>query len=320
MHVKIADFGLATRPGNARWKTFHNVWHSELYFSRDRHENITWLGSWCWSLGCMLYTFLVGRPPFDTDAVKSTLDRVIQAEYDLPDHLSPEAKDLIQLLLRKNPKERVALSDIPKHPFMKKRYPVSYKQLPSQNYVEASLDSGQGTMSTEIGLTAGLETTLTQLPDTVLYLVSPLKKFRVTFLNRISIRRSNHLKILRYFLKNLNVIFTMTFTLLHVPPRVELFQRWALLMGIFLKDKLMIWKTLLFIKAEAQNLLFFQIITIKKELLKIALSLFLINALIIITIIVIMLFGVNFKMNTVRIILNTYINTKRVLELFKYLI
>ena len=63
-----------------------------------------------WSLGCMLYTFLVGRPPFDTDAVRSTLNRVITAAFDLPDHLSPEAKDLLQCLLKKNPKERLALS------------------------------------------------------------------------------------------------------------------------------------------------------------------------------------------------------------------
>jgi polo-like kinase 4 len=34
-----------------------------------------------WGLGCMLYTLLVGRPPFDTDAIKSTLTRVVMADY-----------------------------------------------------------------------------------------------------------------------------------------------------------------------------------------------------------------------------------------------
>jgi polo-like kinase 4 len=62
-----------------------------------------------WSLGCMLYTFLVGKPPFDTKAVKSTLNRVILADFELPNHLSEDAKDLIQSLLRKDPKERIAL-------------------------------------------------------------------------------------------------------------------------------------------------------------------------------------------------------------------
>ena len=62
-----------------------------------------------WSLGCMLYTFLVGKPPFDTEAVKSTLNRVIHAEFDLPSHLSEDAKNLIKSLLKKNPKERLSL-------------------------------------------------------------------------------------------------------------------------------------------------------------------------------------------------------------------
>lgn len=59
-----------------------------------------------WSLGCMLYTFLVGRPPFDTEAVKTTLNRVILAEFYLPEHLSNEVKDLLRCLLKKNPQER----------------------------------------------------------------------------------------------------------------------------------------------------------------------------------------------------------------------
>jgi polo-like kinase 4 len=34
-----------------------------------------------WGLGCLLYTLLVGQPPFDTDAVKSTLTKVVMADY-----------------------------------------------------------------------------------------------------------------------------------------------------------------------------------------------------------------------------------------------
>ena len=62
-----------------------------------------------WSVGCMLYTLLVGRPPFDTTGVKSTLNKVIIAEFEMPDHLSVEGQHLIQSLLRKNPKDRILL-------------------------------------------------------------------------------------------------------------------------------------------------------------------------------------------------------------------
>ena len=63
-----------------------------------------------WSVGVMLYTMLVGRPPFDTHGVKNTLNRVISANFDLPIHLSAEARHLIQSLLQKNPKDRIPLN------------------------------------------------------------------------------------------------------------------------------------------------------------------------------------------------------------------
>ena len=66
-----------------------------------------------WSVGCMLYTMLVGRPPFDTHGVRNTLNRVISAEYCIPEQLSPEAKHLIQSLLRKIPAERIPLNSEP---------------------------------------------------------------------------------------------------------------------------------------------------------------------------------------------------------------
>ncbi len=52
---------------------------------------------------------LVGTPPFDTSGVKSTLTKVVMSDYTLPENLSYEAKDLINVMLRKNPMERIKL-------------------------------------------------------------------------------------------------------------------------------------------------------------------------------------------------------------------
>jgi len=49
-------------------------------------------------VGCMFYTLLVGKPPFDTEAIKSTLNKVIIGEYEIPTNLSIEAQDLIQVI------------------------------------------------------------------------------------------------------------------------------------------------------------------------------------------------------------------------------
>ena len=50
-----------------------------------------------WSLGCMFYTMLVGKPPFDTEGAHPTLQRVIAGDYELPSHISDTASNLIQV-------------------------------------------------------------------------------------------------------------------------------------------------------------------------------------------------------------------------------
>lgn len=81
MKVKIADFGLATldHPGGEKHMTLCGTpnYISPEVASRSSHG----LAVDVWGLGCLLYTLLVGRPPFDTDAVKSTLARVVKVDY-----------------------------------------------------------------------------------------------------------------------------------------------------------------------------------------------------------------------------------------------
>lgn len=108
-----------------------------------------------WGLGCLLYTLLVGSPPFDTNGVKSTLTRVVMATYSLPGHLSPEAKDLINALLQKNPKDRISLDQILDHPFIKRSFVSSHfvfgrkrkKNLYQVHSTNLTQDSGIYTMS-----------------------------------------------------------------------------------------------------------------------------------------------------------------------------
>jgi serine/threonine protein kinase len=57
-----------------------------------------------------MYTFLTGKPPFDTDGIRNTLNKVVHAEYEMPSYLSPEAQDLISCLLKKKPPDRIPLN------------------------------------------------------------------------------------------------------------------------------------------------------------------------------------------------------------------
>ena len=121
MKVKIGDFGLATRiqSPSERHVTMCGTpnFISPEVATRSNHG----LEADVWGLGCLLYTLLVGRPPFDTAGVRSTLTKVVMADYHLPEHLglSYEVRDLIENLLKKNPAERIKLRDIPSHPWMR---------------------------------------------------------------------------------------------------------------------------------------------------------------------------------------------------------
>nr|SVE87914.1 EOG090X03P9 [Daphnia similis] len=141
MKIKIADFGLATQLSRPDEKHMTMCGTPNYISPEVATRSSHGFEADVWGLGCLLYTLLVGRPPFDTDAVKSTLTRVVMADYKLPVTMSAEAKDLIQRLLKKNPKERPSLMEVMEHPFMKKR---------NRN----DTDSGLFTMSTVPSLMA----------------------------------------------------------------------------------------------------------------------------------------------------------------------
>lgn len=72
-----------------------------------------------WSLGCLLYTLLIGRPPFQSSDLKETFRRVKKAQYTIPSlgNISLAAKDLIQRLIVLDPLQRISLEKVKKHPF-----------------------------------------------------------------------------------------------------------------------------------------------------------------------------------------------------------
>lgn len=123
MRVKIADFGLATQLSRPDEKHM-TMCGTPNYISpevamRTAHGQPADV----WGLGIMMYTLLVGRPPFDTDGVASTLRKVVSSELMIPINMSVEARDLLDKLLQKDPNYRIRLDDVLRHPFMRKYLP-----------------------------------------------------------------------------------------------------------------------------------------------------------------------------------------------------
>ena len=65
---------------------------------------------------------LVGFPPYYTENIKKLYESIKQANLQIPTYISPQAKDLLQKLLNKNPKKRLGVNDkneIKRHPFFR---------------------------------------------------------------------------------------------------------------------------------------------------------------------------------------------------------
>ncbi|KAF9922630.1 hypothetical protein BGZ65_009431 [Modicella reniformis] len=76
-----------------------------------------------WALGCVLYTFLVGFPPFYDESIQALTEKVARGQYTFLspwwDEISLEAKDLISHLLCVNPNERYTIDQFLAHPWIK---------------------------------------------------------------------------------------------------------------------------------------------------------------------------------------------------------
>uniref|UniRef100_A0A8C7KGW5 polo kinase n=1 Tax=Oncorhynchus kisutch TaxID=8019 RepID=A0A8C7KGW5_ONCKI len=117
MDLKVGDFGLAAKlePVENRRRT---ICGTPNYLSP---EVLNKQGHGCesdiWALGCVMYTMLLGRPPFETTNLKETYRCIREARYTLPSSLTTQAKQLISRMLAKSPADRPHLEDILRHDF-----------------------------------------------------------------------------------------------------------------------------------------------------------------------------------------------------------
>lgn len=132
MVLKIGDFGLAAKLSFETEKR-HTVCGTPNYISPEILENRRGHSFEVdlWSLGVVIYTLYVGKPPFETTDVKTTYKRIKMASYEFPEQMSmdPEIKELIKKILILEPKKRLGISKIMKSPFMNPTYALP-NQLP----------------------------------------------------------------------------------------------------------------------------------------------------------------------------------------------
>ncbi|KAL4113809.1 hypothetical protein QTP88_017381 [Uroleucon formosanum] len=112
MEVKIGDLGLAAKIEFAgqRKKTLcgtPNYIAPEILSKTGHSFEVD-----VWSIGCIMYTLLVGKPPFETNSLKETYTRITRCDYNIPSHLNKNATTLIEKMLQFDPKKRPLVSEI----------------------------------------------------------------------------------------------------------------------------------------------------------------------------------------------------------------
>merc|ERR1712196_167783 len=72
-----------------------------------------------WSLGVIMYTMLVGKPPFETSDVKTTYRKIRYNQYSFPEtaQISEQSKNLISSILVTDPRSRPSLDEILSSPW-----------------------------------------------------------------------------------------------------------------------------------------------------------------------------------------------------------
>lgn len=84
----------------------------------DRKEYNNMVDNWC--IGVLTYEFLVGHPPFESKTKETTYQRITTLDIRFPSHVSESAQDFIRKLLVLNPHDRMPLSEVKNHPWIKK--------------------------------------------------------------------------------------------------------------------------------------------------------------------------------------------------------
>ena len=78
-----------------------------------------------WSIGCILYTLLVGKPPFETKTLEDTYKRIKDCNYTIPSQFPRAAENLIVWLLQIDPSKRPNVTQCLEHEWFSGWTPTS---------------------------------------------------------------------------------------------------------------------------------------------------------------------------------------------------
>ena len=117
--LKIIDFGLSNYFKQNQNQLLETPCGSPCYASPEMlsGENYDGFKIDIWATGIILFAMLCGFLPFDHKDNDKLFMKILECKINYPKHLSSEAKDLIKKILVPDPRKRITIPEIKKHPF-----------------------------------------------------------------------------------------------------------------------------------------------------------------------------------------------------------
>lgn len=137
LNVKLSDFGLSTNYSNENLLSTPCGTPSYAPPEMLKGEEYHGLLSDVWSTGIILYAMLCGYLPFSESDQDINCKNIIEGNYELPESLSPQVKDLLKNILQIDPLDRYDIDQIKKHPWFTSKTPclrpgliIDYHRIP----------------------------------------------------------------------------------------------------------------------------------------------------------------------------------------------
>ena len=126
-NIKVIDFGLSNYCENDEFLS--SSCGSPCYASPEMLSGKPYHGDKTdiWSAGIVLYSMLVGSLPFDNQELYNLYEQIRKGKFYLPSTLSLEAIDLLKRILQVDPKKRIGIEEIKKHPWFNMEKNPIYK-------------------------------------------------------------------------------------------------------------------------------------------------------------------------------------------------
>jgi 5'-AMP-activated protein kinase catalytic alpha subunit len=113
--LKISDFGLSALYGTDQDSTLlKTTCGTPNYVAPEVLADNGYSGfeADIWSCGVILYVLLAGFLPFDEPAMSVLFRKIMKGDFHYPLWFSPSARELVEMILRTNPKERATIAEI----------------------------------------------------------------------------------------------------------------------------------------------------------------------------------------------------------------